>query len=65
MASNEHPDMSGNPCDQPFECYWCGKYINEEDSFGSIADDDKLFCSDECVFAFEDDLACGQDFRGE
>lgn len=50
--SNEHPDMSGNPCDAPFLCEYCGKEFREENAWqlpqtrGREAD--LLFCSNDC-----------------
>jgi hypothetical protein len=54
MASNEHPDMSGNPCDDPIVCDQCGDACNEEDLYGSVYDEDKNFCRKECVDNWEE-----------
>ena len=57
MVSNEHPDMSGNPCDAPIVCDQCGDACNESDLYGSRHDEERIFCSSECV----DDWECGLD----
>jgi hypothetical protein len=54
MASNEHPDMSGNPCDDPIVCDQCGRDCNESDLYGSVHDEDKNFCRQQCVYDFEE-----------
>lgn len=51
--SNEHPDMSGNPCDDPLVCDVCGCDVREDDVYGSKHDDDAVLCSDECAFDFD------------
>jgi predicted nucleic acid-binding Zn ribbon protein len=56
MTSNEHPNMHGNPCDEPFYCEVCGKAIREEDVFVSEHDDTVLLCSDECAGTFDEKL---------
>lgn len=48
MASNLHPDMSGNPCDEPFRCAHCNREVREEQAFGVPEDDELLFCSSIC-----------------
>lgn len=55
MCSNEHPDMSGNPCDAPFVCAKCGRDVQEEKAFGSSSNDELMFCSSVCVGEWEDD----------
>lgn len=54
MCSNEHPDMSGNPADQPFYCTLCGTEVKEEDSYGSKHDDSAILCSNECAVEFDE-----------
>lgn len=54
MASNEHPDMSGNPMDAPFLCDHCGRTYKEEDAWGDNSRDDKFYCSEECALEAED-----------
>lgn len=54
MTSNEYPDMSGNPCDEPFICEICGKEVKEEESFGSRHDDSAILCSNECAIDFDE-----------
>lgn len=49
MASNEHPDMSGNPCDDAIVCYQCGRDCNEGDLYGSVHDENKNFCRQQVV----------------
>ena len=49
MLSNEHPDMSGNPMDDPEPCDQCGKAISDFARFGSHLDEDMSFCSLECM----------------
>lgn len=57
MVSNEHPDMSGNPCDAPIVCDQCSDACNESDLYGSRHDEEKIFCSSECVDDWEYGLA--------
>lgn len=52
--SNEHPDMHGNPCDAPIVCDQCGDACNESDLYGSIYDEDKNFCREQCVDDWEE-----------
>lgn len=54
MASNEHPDMSGNPCDDPVICDQCGDPCDESNLYGCLVDEDKNFCSADCVHEYED-----------
>lgn len=54
MASNEHPDMSGNPCDWPFVCAICQKEFPEDELYGSAYDEDVTLCSNECACAFDE-----------
>jgi hypothetical protein len=54
MSSNEHPDMSGNPCDDPIVCDHCGRDCNESDLYGSLFDDNKNFCRSQCVHDWEE-----------
>lgn len=54
MLSNEHPDMSGNPCDDPIVCDQCGKACNENELYGSDHDENKNFCRKQCVDDWED-----------
>lgn len=49
MLSNEHPDMSGNPMDYPDLCDQCERAISDFSRFGSDLDEDKNFCSLECL----------------
>ena len=49
MSSNEHPNMHGNPMDEPFLCCHCDKEFREEDAFGVPGNDELLFCSAECA----------------
>lgn len=55
MASNEHPDMSGNPCDMPFLCAHCEREFREEDAYGIPGNDELLFCSNDCAVEYVDD----------
>lgn len=55
MASNEHPDMSGNPCDWPFICEVCKRTVSEDKLYGSALDDEAILCSDECVDIYDGD----------
>lgn len=54
MSSNEHPDMSGNPCDAPFVCEMCCKEVREEDIYGSRYDEDVVLCSNDCDCDFDE-----------
>lgn len=54
MCSNEHHDMSGNFADAPILCHHCGEPIREENLFGCRSDADLFFCSEDCVFDWED-----------
>ena len=54
MTSNEHPDMSGNPCDEPILCEHCGKACNENNLHGSDHDESKNFCRQQCVDDWEE-----------
>lgn len=54
MTSNEHPDMSGNPCDEPILCEHCGKACNENNLHGSDHDESKTFCRQQCVDDWEE-----------
>lgn len=49
MSSNEHPDMSGNPVDQPYYCDCCGKEVQEKDLIAVPNNDEVFFCSDACA----------------
>jgi hypothetical protein len=53
MASNEHPDMSGNSADEPIICDYCGGPCREDELYGSAFDDDKSFCSKECAGEYD------------
>ncbi len=44
MSSNEHPDMSGSGCDEPFECELCGEPFYEHKAFGVAGNDELMFC---------------------
>ena len=56
MASNEHPDMSGNPIDAPDVCDQCRRKFNSSFAiFGCEHDDSKNFCSAECANDYDDD----------
>lgn len=54
MTSNEHPDMSGNPCDEPILCEHCGEACNENKLHGSDHDESKTFCRQQCVDDWEE-----------
>jgi hypothetical protein len=54
MSSNEHPDMSGNPCDQPYICVMCGCEVREDQMYGSRYDEDAIMCSDQCAQDFDE-----------
>jgi hypothetical protein len=54
LDSNEHPDMSGNPCEAPIVCDQCGRTCNESDLYGSLFNDDKNFCRSQCVHDWEE-----------
>jgi hypothetical protein len=58
MASNEHPDMSGNPCDDPFHCYLCDETCSEEELLSStvLGDNGPCFCSEKCAIKFDSDV---------
>ena len=53
--SNEHLDMSGNPCDFPLTCEQCGKDVREDRVFGSLQAGDVILCSAQCVFDYDND----------
>jgi hypothetical protein len=55
MSSNEHPDMSGNPCDQPLICDQCGKEFDDSVLYGSLVDANKVFCSSPCARTYDED----------
>ena len=55
MPSNEHPDMSGNPMDAPDICDQCEKAISDFARFGTELDEDKNFCSLECMEAYNEE----------
>lgn len=54
MASNEHPDMSGNQNDWPFVCEICGKEFPEDELYGSAYDENVTLCSDECARTYDE-----------
>jgi hypothetical protein len=54
VASNEHPDMSGNPCDTPFICEMCEKEVREEDIYGSKYNQDVVLCSNQCACDYDE-----------
>ena len=54
MASNEHPDMSGNPCDMPLVCEICGADVREDRLYGSSYDDFVVLCSTSCASDFDE-----------
>lgn len=58
MSSNEHPDMSGNPCDAPYLCDWCEKEMDIEKAYGSDLDKSEMlnFCSADCQVDWEEDF---------
>lgn len=56
LSSNEHPDMSGNPCDEPFYCAHCGREVKEELAYGIPRNDELMFCSNDCAVEYVDDL---------
>lgn len=55
MSSNEHPDMSGNLADAPMLCDKCGEPVREDRLFGSPSNDELNFCSEDCVWDWEED----------
>ncbi len=57
MASNEHPNMSGNPCDWPLICDECEHEMREQDSWESPRMPGKFFCSEQCALEAEEELA--------
>lgn len=53
MVSNEHPDMSGNPMDEPLRCHQCDVIIEEEDAIEFCGE---FYCSGDCYYeALEED----------
>lgn len=54
MTSNLHPDMSGNPCDEPFYCAHCEREVKEEEAYGIAGNDELLFCSAICAEEYDD-----------
>lgn len=61
MASDEHPDMSGNPCDDPIICDQCGDPCDESNLYGCLVDEDKYFCSADCARDYGDGWEWGSD----
>lgn len=55
MSSNEHPDMSGNPCDDPILCDYCNCPCREDDLYGSSLEEEKTFCSQICAEDYDDE----------
>jgi hypothetical protein len=53
MASKEHPDMSGNPCDEPIVCDQCDDPCDESNLYGCLFDENKNFCTPECVHEYQ------------
>lgn len=56
MPSNELPDMSGNPMDEPLRCDWCSEPIPNDNPYGCESDEDKVFCSQSCADCYDDDV---------
>jgi len=56
MPSNEHPDMSGNPCDAPLLCDWCHIAMKEEKVEYELRRDgeDRFFCCEDCYHNYLD-----------
>jgi hypothetical protein len=54
MSSNEHPDMSGNPCDAPFVCEMCDREVREDNIWGTRYDEEVILCSQECAKDFDE-----------
>jgi len=55
MTSNEHPDMSGNPCDEPLVCQMCGRTIyDEQELYGSDYNEDVILCCNECACDYDE-----------
>lgn len=54
MSSNEHPDMSGNPADEPLRCCRCDESLAENAIFGVAGDDESLYC-EQCAADEEDE----------
>ena len=54
MSSNEHPDMSGNPCDMPLVCEMCSGDVREDNVYGSRYDEDVVLCSHLCACDFDE-----------
>jgi hypothetical protein len=54
MSSNEHPDMSGNPCDMPLSCDMCGCDVREDRMYGSKHNEDAVLCSDDCACDYDE-----------
>lgn len=52
--SNEHPDMSGNPCDEPFLCNQCERIL-EDSVFGCFTDEEAMFCSQTCADEYDEE----------
>lgn len=56
MASNEHHEMSGNPCDWPYRCEHCGReFFDDGVLCGCDSDEDAIFCSDACAREFDEE----------
>jgi ribosome-binding protein aMBF1 (putative translation factor) len=54
MTSNEHPDMSGNPCDEPLVCEMCGRTIyDEQELYASRYNQDVILCCNECACDYD------------
>jgi hypothetical protein len=54
MASNEHPDMHGNPADLPITCHSCDRIVDVDQMYGSSLNEEFVFCSASCVEDFEE-----------
>ena len=54
MSSNEHPDMSGNPCDAPYMCEKCGREFSDDAKLcGSFFSAETILCSQECSVEYD------------
>jgi len=56
MTSNEHPDMSGNPFDQPYICEICGCTVKENEIYGSKYNEDAILCSNKCTETYDESI---------
>ena len=55
MASNEHLDMFGNPCDEPLVCNMCGRSIYvEQKIYRSKYNEYVILCCIECACDYDE-----------